>query len=138
MTDIGLFSLDEDNVVRFGFANCQRVVRGPEEALQVVAYHLINNPGTCAFDRDEGGGLKRLLGMSITTKAEIQAEAAIAISRALGNIRKSQSANKPADATIIGLRLLDVQLLRNELKISLTIRIDLLDGNSFQATFRLS
>jgi len=138
MTDIGLYSLDADSVVTFSFLNMSRAVAGPEEALQIVAYHLFTKPGANSFDRDEGGGLRSLLNSSLGSKQELRTDATIAISRAMANIRRTQSDDKTADATIVNLQLLDLQVLREKLEIAMTIRIDLLDGNSFQATFRVS
>lgn len=138
MTDIGLFSLDADNVVVFSFKNAERVVRGPEEALQVVAYHLFTTPGSNSYNRDEGGGLKTLLKNPMRSDDEIRTECAIIVNRTMDSIRRSQSSDKPADATVTGLRLMNVRTDRQKLEIALMIRIDLLDGNSFQATFRVT
>jgi hypothetical protein len=138
MTDIGLFSLDEDSNVVFSFKNIERVVSGPEEALQVASYHLFTSPGSNTWNRDEGGGLQKLLGAPLKSDEEINADTAIIVNKANDSIRLSQSSDKPADATIIGLKLTNVAVKRGSLEIAVTIRIDLLDGNSFQATFRVT
>ena len=138
MTDVALYSLDDDNVVDFGLHNMSRAVSGPEEALQIVAYHLLQGRGTNGYDKEEGGGLAALLGKSMNTVQELRTDASISINRAMYKIRETQSDDKEANATIVGLRLLDVRVLRDRLEIAVTIRIDLLDGNSFQATFRVS
>lgn len=138
MTDIGLYSLDDDSVVTFSLKNMERAVAGPEEALQLVAYHLFTKVGTNTFDREEGGGLRSLLNTSLRSKESLRTDATIAISRAMTNIRRTQSEDKAANATVVNLQLLDLRVLRETLEIAVTIRIDLLDGNSFQATFRVS
>ena len=138
MTDLALFSLDEDNIVQFGFANIERVISGPEEALQIAAYHLLTTNGSNSYDRDEGGSLQALVRGNIKGRDEVNTDAAIAVSRAMSNIRQSQSSDKPSNAMITNLRLLDVVIDRESLLINIKIRIDLLDGNSFQATFRVT
>jgi len=138
MTDIGLYSLNADNEVVFGLGNVERVVSGPEEALQIVAYHLLMGQGTNAYDRDDGASLRALIKGNIKSLTEVRTDATIAISRALANIRRTQSDAKPANAKIVGLRLLDARVDREQAHIYLTIRVDLMDGNSFQATFRVT
>ena len=138
MTDIGFYQLDDDNNVIFSFKNIGRVVSGPEEALQVAAYHLFTTPGTNTYNRDEGGGLQSLLGKALTSKANISTQAAMILRKARASIIESQSENRSADATITDLKLLNVGVDKDTLTISLNIRIDLLDGNSFQATFRVT
>lgn len=138
MTDIGLYSLDDDNNVIFSFKNIDRIVSGPEEALQTAAYHMFTSPGSNTYDRDEGGGLQRLIGKAMRSKSEVATEAAIVLRRARSNILKSQSEDKPANATITDLKLVNVRVDKEKLEIALSIRIDLLDGNSFQATFRVT
>jgi hypothetical protein len=138
MTDFALYSLDDDNVVVFGIGNTDRLVEGPAEALQVAAHHLFTTQGSCAYDRDEGGSLQSLIGGNLKSREEIRAEAVIIVNRAKTKIRKTQSDDKALDATITDLRLLDAKIIRSEARIDITIRIDLLDGNSFQATFRVT
>lgn len=138
MTDIALYSLDENNIVNFGMANVERVISGPEEALQVAAHHLFQTPGTNSWDRDEGGGVQELIRGNLGSIGELRTDAVIAVSRAMTGIRKSQSADRPANTVITNLRLLDVTINRTQLLINLKIRIDLLDGNSFQATFKVT
>ena len=138
MTDSGLYSLDADSIVNFSFGNMSESVSGPSEALQIVAYHLFQGRGANSYDRDEGGGLRDLIGKSMRSKQELRTDATIAVSRAMANIRRTQADDKPADATIVNLQLLDVRVLREVLEIAVDVRIDLLDGNSFQTTFRLS
>lgn len=138
MSDIGLYSLDEDNYVVFSFKNMEKVVTGASEALQIVANHLLTTPGTNTYNRDEGGGLQSLARGFLRSKDEVAADAAIVINRAQSSILKSQSSDKAADATITGLRLLDVVVNKENLEISIRILITLLDGNSFQANFRVT
>jgi hypothetical protein len=138
MTDIGFYHLTANSEVVFSLKDVERVVSGPEEALQIVAYHLFMGRGTNSYDRDEGGNLRKLITGNIKSLAEVRTDATIAVSRTLANIRRTQSDDKPADAKIIGLRLLDARIDREHSSIALTIRVDLLDGNSFQATFRVT
>lgn len=138
MTDVGLYSLDEDSNVVFSLANIDRLVSGPEEALQIAAHHLFQTPGTNTYNRDEGGGLRSLISGPLRSRQETAADSAIIVNRARDSILRSQSGDKPADATITDLRLLDVVVNRSALSIAVKIRIDLLDGNSFQATFRVT
>lgn len=135
MTDIGLYTLVDDHVV-FSFKAMGRAVSGPEEALQIVAYHLFQSPGSNAFDTVEGGGLLDLVG-SQKPKAELLTDATIALNKAMTNIRRTQSHDKTAESTVTGLQLLDLKLLTDSQTIDLSIRIDLLDGNSFRATFQV-
>lgn len=138
MTDIALYSLDSDGVVTFSFANAERQVTGPEEALQVVAHHLFQTPGSNSYNREEGGGLMRLIRAPLGGDDEIRTEAAIIVSRAQASILRSQSSDKPANATVTSLQVRNVVVSRTELSIDLSVVINLLDGNSFQATFRTS
>lgn len=138
MTDIGLYSLDDDGTVVFSFKNIERVVSGPEEALQVVANHLFTTPGSNTYSRDEGGGLQQLLKDPIKSQEEVNTDATIIVNRTRDSVLKAQSRGKPANATITDLRLLKVAVDRTRLKIELSILIRLLDGNSFQATFRVT
>lgn len=138
MTDIALFNLDDDGIVTFGFSNIERVISGPEEALQVAAYHLLSTEGTNSYDRDDGAGLQKLIRGSMKSIDEIRTDAAISVSKAMANIRRTQSDDKPADSMITNLRLLDVNIDRTQLQIEIKIRIDLMDGNSFQTTFRVT
>lgn len=135
MTDVGLYNLDENGVVEFSFSNVDRLVSGPEEALQTAAYALFNEPGSSSFARNEGGGLLAIIGTNIKTKAETNAEAAVAVRRAMETINKTQSSDKASNATITNMRVMDTRI--NGLEIELDIRIELLDGNSFRATFRI-
>ena len=138
MTDIGLYSLDENNNVVFSFKNIERVVSGPEEALQIVANHLFTTAGSCTYNREEGGGLQKMLNDPIKSQEEINADAAIIINSTQTSVLRSQSQNKPANATVTGLRLQSATLVRESLEIRLKVLIQLLDGNSFQSTFRVT
>jgi hypothetical protein len=134
MADLALYSLNEDNEVIFSFKNTDRLVSGPGEALQIVAYAMFTDPGSNAFARDEGGGLLRIKDNGVRSETELRADAAVSVSRAMSTIRKNQSRDKPANATVTGLKLLGVQVRGQEIRVE--IRIDLLDGNSFRARFR--
>jgi len=136
VTDLALYSLDEDNVVRFGFGNMNRLVSGPEEALQVVAYHLFLGDGSNSYDRDDGADLQSLIRGSVKSSSEIRVDAAIIINKAQNRILLTQSDDKPANATVTNLQLVDARAKDD--RVMVTVRIDLLDGNSFQATFATS
>lgn len=138
MTDIALYSIDEDGLVSFSFKNAERTVSGPDEALQIVAFHLFTTPGSNSYNREDGGGLMRLIRAPLGGDDEIRTEAAIIVSRTQTSILRSQSSDKPANATVTSLQVRNVVVSRNTLSIDLSVVINLLDGNSFQATFRTS
>ena len=138
MTDIGLDSLDDDGTVVFSFKNIDRVVSGPEESLQIVANHLFTTPRTNTYSLDEGGGLQQLIRSPIKSQEEINTDTTIIINRTRDSILAAQSRGKPANSTITDLRLLKVAVDRSNLKIEISVLIELLDGNSFQATFRVT
>jgi len=138
MSDIGLYSIDADGLVVFSLKNMDRVVTGPEEALQIVAYHLFTSPGTNKYNRDEGGGLLSLLDNNLKSVDELNADASIIVSRAMSSVLSAQSQDKPANATVSELRLQSVDLLESGQEIRVTIVISLRDGNSFQTTFRVT
>lgn len=137
MTDIALYSLDADGTVVFGLKNMPRLVSGPEAAVQMAAYHLFASPRANGYDVNEGGGLQKLIRDNMPSVQEAQTQAAIAIGRAMANIRRAQAPDLRADETITGLRLLSTSVDRERLEIKLNIRIDLMDGNSFRTTFKL-
>lgn len=135
MSDIGLFSVDpKTGLVTFSFSNISRLVSGPEEALQVVAYHLFTGRGSNAFDEREGGDMQQLTRGRAVSEDELIGEAALRVSRALSSIRASQSSGKDPNATISGLRLISARVVGDALEMS--VRIDLVSGNSFSAKFR--
>ena len=136
VVDLALYSLDDDGVVSFGFGNITRLVSGPEEALQIVAHHLFQTPGSNSYNRDEGGGIRSLMDGGVMTDERLRAEAVILLDKTMYSIRQSQSRDKPADSTITGLKLLDARGIPETAQIDLTVVIELEDGNSFQATFR--
>ena len=135
MTDIGLFSLDDEGVVQFGLRNIERQLTGPEEAVQLAAYALFTEQGTNFFDRSEGGGLHRQVGMDVGRIGEIRTDAAVRVRKAMQTIRKHQSADKSATSTITDLKLMDSRVVGQQIEHD--IRIDLADGNSFKARFRI-
>lgn len=135
MSDIGLFSVDpKTGLVTFSFANISRLVSGPEEALQVVAYHLFTGRGSNAFDEREGGDMQQLTRGQAVGEDELIGEAALRVSRALSSIRASQSSGKDPNSTVSGLRLISARVSGDALEMS--VRIDLVSGNSFSAKFR--
>jgi len=138
MTDIGLYSLDKDNAVVFSFKNISRLVYGPEEALQVVAYHVFSTPASNSYNRNEGGGMRSVIKGPVRSRQEVNADAVIIVNRAQKSILSAQSQDKPANATITSLKLQRATAIRDKLEIQIDILINLLDGNSFQATFRVT
>lgn len=138
MSDIALFRIGDDDVVEFGMSNIERVVKGPEAALNVVIYHLYTTPGANRFNVNEGGGLRKLLAGHVKSREEITTDVSIIISQALASIRRSQSRDLSPDMTIADLRLLGVQTLPETAEIRIKIMVVLADGNSFQFKTRVS
>jgi hypothetical protein len=135
MTDVALYNLDAKGVVKFSFKACERLVSGPEEALQIVAYHMFTSQGSNAFDRDEGGGINEIAGSPVTGEQGLKADAAVRVARTMASIRRSQGRDKAADATVTGLRLLSVS--QNQDQVEISVLISLLDGNSFSVIFEV-
>jgi hypothetical protein len=136
MSDMCLYSVDAaTGLVTFGFANITRLVSGPEEALQIVAYHLFTTRGSNALAPDNGGSLQEITGGRVLSTDDLKTEAAIRVSRALSSIKATQSSGKAANATITGLKLVNVSSVGDGMAMS--VRIDLLSGNSFSAAFRI-
>lgn len=135
MTDVALYSLDAKGVVKFSFLASERLVSGPEEALQIVAYHMFTSHGSCAFDRDEGGGVNEIAGAPVTGEQGLKADTAVRLAKTMASISRSQGREKAADATITGLRLLSVSQQQDQVEIS--VLISLLDGNSFSVIFEV-
>jgi hypothetical protein len=135
MSDIGLFSVDQKTgLVTFSFSNNSRLVSGPEEALQLVAYHVFTSRGSVAFDEREGGDMQQLTRGRAMSQEELLGEAALRVSRANASIRGSQSSGKDPSATVSGLKLISARAVDDKLEMS--IRVDLVSGNSFSAKFR--
>ena len=117
----------------FSLAESYRAISGPEAAAQYVAHHLFQSRGSCAYNRKEGGGLIDFLGDNVTRETA-RTDAVISVTRAMESIKNTQSGDRPADETVTGLQLLDVVVDGDVVNISL--RIDLLSGNSFKSTFQ--
>lgn len=135
MTDIAMFHLDDDNVVRFSLSNVTRVIDGPEEAVQFVAWAMFTTPGTCLFARQDGGGVLEVIGKNIPEPGQLRADMAISLQKAMATIRRSQSPGRPAKSTVTALDLIDVHGDPSTGVIKLKIRIRLQDGNSFSVGF---
>ena len=133
MTDIALYSIGDDQVVRFSFANTVNLVSGPQAALQLVAAHLFTTAGSVAFSPDEGGSAQSLVNSPITGRSELITNASIIVSRALESIRSTQSLDKESNETVSNLKLIDARVEGDEFQ--LDILIQLADGNSFSTTF---
>ena len=136
MTDIGLYSLTAAGEVVFSFSNIARLVEGPEEALQIVANAIFTTPGSNAFARQDGGGFQELTQGNVMGDAELRTEAAVRTRRATDTIKRNQSGDKPPNATITDLQLVDARVIDDG--IVLRIRIILLSGNSFIASFKVT
>lgn len=135
MTDIALFTVDDDGVVNFSLRNIMRTVEGPEEALQLVAWSFFTTPGSCVYARNDGGGfLEMLKGQNIPNQQQLRADAAVRLKSTLDTVRRAQRDGRPANATITGLELIDAYGDRETGKIFIKARIRLLSGNSFAAT----
>lgn len=136
MSDMSLYSIDPaTGLVTFGFANIARLVSGPEEALQIVAYHLLTTRGSNSLAPDDGGSLQEITKGYARGVDDLKTEAAIRVSRALSSIKASQSSGKAPNATVTNLKLLGVT--SSEDVMTMSVRIDLLSGNSFSAVFRI-
>lgn len=133
MTDIALFSVGDDRVVRFSFANTTRVVSGPQAALQLVASHMFSTRGSVSFSVDEGGSAQDLVNSPISGRKELITNASIIVSRTLESIRRTQSIDKAANETVANLKLIDARVEGDEMQ--LDVLIQLADGNSFSTTF---
>lgn len=134
MSDIGLFTVDDDNIVRFSLKNMTRSVSGPEEALQMVAWAFFTDQGSCHHARQDGGSAKKtFLGKNIPGQQQLRADGAIVVRNTFDTVRRAQSPSKAADATVVGIDLIDIFGTR-EGKIACKIRVRLLSGNSFNIT----
>lgn len=136
MSDIGLFSTDDDGVVTFSFKNLSRKLTGPEEALQFVAATMFTDRGSNKFAKGDGGDLLSVIGRNIKSNQETRVDAALIASRTMETVRRNQRVGKPADATVVGLDLLDAFGEPSTGTVRMKIRIRLQSGNSFTAQFR--
>jgi hypothetical protein len=136
MSDLALFAMDkETGLVTFTFSGISRLVSGPEEALQLVAYHLLTTRGSNALAPEDGGSLQDITKGYVKSDEDLKTDAAIRVSRALSSIKASQTSGKAANATVTNLKLLGVASREDVMQMS--VRIDLLSGNSFSAVFRI-
>lgn len=136
MSDLSLYSMDPaTGLVTFSFANISRLVSGPEEALQIVAYHLLTTRGSNSLSPSDGGSLQDIVKGHARGVEDLKTEAAIRVSRALSSVKDSQSSDKASNATVTNLKLLGVT--SSEDVMTMNVRIDLLSGNSFSAVFRI-
>ncbi len=134
MTDIALYTIDNDNVVRFSLKNITRTIDGPEEALQLVAWAFFTDPGSCFYARQDGGGAKKtFLGKNIPSPQQLRADAAIVVRATFETVRRAQLPGRAANATVVGLDLIDA-VGDDAGKIKVKVRIRLLSGNSFNVT----
>jgi len=136
MTDIGVFSLDSDGFVSFSLRNINRRVSGPEEALQLVAKQMLTEPGSNQYARQDGGGMKRLSEKALMSKESVKIDAALCVRRTMDTLRRIQRTDRPANATVVGLDLIDANVAPGGGRIVMRIRIRLQSGNSFAANFR--
>jgi hypothetical protein len=135
MTDVALFHIDADNIVRFSLKNMKRTIEGPEEALQLVAFAMFTSPGSCQFARQDGGGMKELKGANIPPRQQLLADVAVILKRAMDTVRRAQRAGRAANATVTALELIDAYGDPGSAKIVVKVRIRLQSGNTFQASF---
>lgn len=135
MSDLGLYSMDaKTGLVTFSFANITRLVSGPEEALQLVAHHLFTTRGSNALSPNVGGSLQEIVNGHVRSSDDLKTDAAIRVSRALSSIKATQSSGKAPNATVTNLKLLSVASRDDVMEMS--VRVELLSGNSFSAVFR--
>lgn len=131
---MALFSMNPDGVVTWSMRNMTRLVRGPEEALQLVAWALFTTPGSCLFSRQDGGGVLTLKGRNIDAQ-QMKLDVAVFLRAAFETVRRNQSSDRTLDATVIGLDLVDVIGDPEKATVFIKIRIRLASGNSFVAQF---
>lgn len=127
--DAALFNLNGNNV-ELSLTNLDRIVSGPEEAVQLVAFHLFTDPGSCLFAKEDGGGVLRLIDGRIIRRSELQNEAIVAVRRARDSILRNQDASKPSDALVTDLNFVNLEVEGNT-KIKLRVRITLAIGRTF-------
>lgn len=136
MTDVALFSLDENSTVKFSLRNIDRKLSGPEAAVQRVAKALFTEPGSNLFARQDGGGLLGILvGTNLGDFKSVRADVAISISRTWETIRQNQGNRLAADETITNIELVDLTTVTKTQTWLVKIRISLEDGNSFTVNF---
>lgn len=135
MTDIALYTVDDDNVVRLSLKNITRQIDGPEEALQLVASAFFTDPGSCLFAQQDGGGARRtFIGKNIPGPQQLRADAAIVVRNTFETVRRAQRPGRAANATVVGLDLIDA-VGDDQGRITVKVRIRLQSGNSFNVTF---
>ena len=128
--DAALFSLGEDGrTVEFSLSNLDRVISGPEEAVQFVAVHLFTDPGSLLHAKDLGGGLLKLIDGRIIRRSELRIEGISAVRRALASILRYQDPAVDASARITNLEFIDLDIEGNT-KIKMRVRITLAIGRS--------
>lgn len=135
MSDIAMFSIDNDGVVKFSLKNITRIITGPEEALQLVAFAIFTKPGSCFFARNDGGGLLDLKGRNVGSRDALRTDCAVIVRKAMDTVKRSQGTGRAANATVVGLDLVDASGDPQTGVIKIKIRIRLQDGNSFTAAF---
>jgi hypothetical protein len=136
MSDISLFTLDRDGIVVFSMKGIDREVSGPAEALQLVAKCMLTEPGSDAFAPSDGGGVKDMMAKGMQGVESTRVDAAIIVRKTMETIRRTQRSDRPANATVVALELVDAVPVRNDTKIIMRVRIRLQDGSSFVSGFR--
>jgi hypothetical protein len=128
--DAALFSLGDDGrTVEFSLENLDRVISGPEEAVQFVAVHFFTDPGSLLHAKDFGGGLLKLIDGRIIRRSELRIEGISATRRTLASILRYQSPDIDESARITNLEFIDLDIEGNT-KIKMKVRITLAIGRS--------
>lgn len=132
MTDMSLFTVDENDVVVLSLKNINRLSSGPSEALQFVMVAFFTDVGSCHFARQDGGDALEDLtrGKSALSKSDLRVTAAFVVKKTFDTVRLSQGVNRSPNATVVGIDLIDAYGDGTG-KIMIKIRIRLLSGNSF-------
>lgn len=136
MSDISLFTLDRDGIVVFSMKGIDREVSGPAEALQLVAKCMLTEPGSDVFAPGDGGGVKDMMAKGMQGVESTRVDAAIIVRKTMETVRRTQRSDRPANATVVALELVDAVPVRNDTKIIMRVRIRLQDGSSFVSGFR--
>ena len=128
--DAALFSLGEDGrTVEFSLTNLDRVISGPEEAVQLVAVHFFTDPGSLLHAKDFGGGLLKLIDGRIIRRSELRIEGISATRRTLVSILKYQDPSIDESARVTNVEFIDLNIEGNT-KIKMKVRITLAIGRS--------
>lgn len=128
--DAALFSLGEDGrTVEFSLSNLDRVISGPEEAVQLVAVHFFTEPGTLLYAKNLGGGLLKLIDGRIIRRSELRIEGVALTRRTLESVLRHQDPATDDSARVTNIEFIDLEIEGNT-GIKMKVRITLAIGRS--------